>query len=267
MPRRLAKKERELLYRILVLRDGDFCQDCKLTPGETLQGLLQIDHVNENPDDFDESNLALRCRSCNVAKGNRARWQAAKNQIPTTRPDDTRRQGYHNTTPYGGHTQGVPHQIPTTRNGTSESANGQISELSDEGEATAAQAGKRQKETENPDDAKTLNPGVGKWERNTHTQTTPGSANMNARRREIDSENGTPEMQANGMYEDIFRQWLYDYVVAHGSIAKRDAVRAGAELTGASIQTIQRYADKITSLIGPLKYTKDDAGIRIIVLR
>jgi len=90
---------------------------------------------------------------------------------------------------------------------------------------------------------------------------------MRARRGAIDFESGSPEMHANGLYEDKARSWLVDLVAAHGEVLKRDAINAGAEFVGCSPMTIRRYIDKLTSLFGPLVETRDAAGRVVIVTR
>lgn len=87
------------------------------------------------------------------------------------------------------------------------------------------------------------------------------------RKAAIDYENGSAEMQANGLFEGSFREWLVNYVAAHGAILWSDAVNTGAELTGGSPETMRRYGDKLTSLIGPLEKAKDQAGRTIIIKR
>ena len=95
----------------------------------------------------------------------------------------------------------------------------------------------------------------------------PGSANMRARRGAIDFESGSPEMHANGLYEDKARSWLVELVAARGDVLKRDAINAGAEFVGCSPMTIRRYIDKLTSLVGPLRETRDAASRIVIVTR
>lgn len=88
-----------------------------------------------------------------------------------------------------------------------------------------------------------------------------------ARRYAIDSASGSPEMQANNLYERSFRRWLIEYLEGHGSITKKEAVNSGAEFTGGSTTTMGRYLDKLTSMLGPLMLSRDDAGIEVIVLK
>lgn len=71
MPRRWATQTRYWAYRFLVLRDGEVCQECGYIP--TTRNSMDIDHIDGNPHNNEESNLRLLCHPCNVAKENRRR--------------------------------------------------------------------------------------------------------------------------------------------------------------------------------------------------
>lgn len=71
MPRRWATQTRYWVYRFLVLRDGEVCQECGKIP--TTRNSLDIDHMDGNPHNNEESNLRLLCRECNVARENKRR--------------------------------------------------------------------------------------------------------------------------------------------------------------------------------------------------
>ena len=71
MPKRWGVNTRLWAYRYLVLRDGEFCQECGKIP--TTQNTLDIDHVDGNPKNNEKDNLRLLCRICNTKLGNRAR--------------------------------------------------------------------------------------------------------------------------------------------------------------------------------------------------
>lgn len=58
----LSKKERDLYYPLLVLRDGEFCQLCRKTKDEV--DILEIHEVKyERP--LNSSNMKLLCHGCN----------------------------------------------------------------------------------------------------------------------------------------------------------------------------------------------------------
>jgi len=230
-PRRLAKNERAWAYRFLVARDGEHCRDCKLTPADLTLGYLDIDHVDENDENWEPENLALRCRSCNVAKQNRARSHTQIGVFPNG-PNGAR-----------------PTAFPTARESVGRGRPGGGSQSSPGVETCVC------------DRCVCDNTDV------RNSPAAPGSANMRARRGAIDFESGSPEMHANGLYEDKARSWLVDLVAAHGEVLKRDAINAGAEFVGCSPMTIRRYIDKLTSLFGPLVETRDAAGRVVIVTR
>lgn len=69
MPKRMPHKEHKVLMEAVILRDGDICKLCRETPVVD----KTLDHVNGRKRDNRLENLALECRSCNTAEGNRAR--------------------------------------------------------------------------------------------------------------------------------------------------------------------------------------------------
>lgn len=66
-------------------------------------------------------------------------------------------------------------------------------------------------------------------------------------------------MQANEWYEPHYRNWLVAYLRVYGWIPKREAIAAGAEEVGCSIQAARRYLEKMTSLKGPCYEYKNPA--------
>lgn len=88
---------------------------------------------------------------------------------------------------------------------------------------------------------------------------------MTARRSVIEYSSGSAEMQANGLYEGIFREWLIEYLGKHSAVIKKDALNSGAEITGGSPATMGRYLDKLTSAVGPLLLTRNEAGITVVM--
>ena len=79
--------------------------------------------------------------------------------------------------------------------------------------------------------------------------------------------NGSPEMQANLIYEVAFRRWLMARVTTQGSYDYTTAINEGAEITGCSPQTTTRYLAKLTSPAGPLTEIKDALGHRVLILK
>jgi len=77
----------------------------------------------------------------------------------------------------------------------------------------------------------------------------------------------SPEMRANAQYEISFRTWVLNYIREHGHIGKVDAINAGAELCGCNPSTSGRYLAKLTSLVGPLRESKDRTGAMVITYK
>ena len=90
---------------------------------------------------------------------------------------------------------------------------------------------------------------------------------VRGRKLAFDATNGSPELQANSMYEPLFRQWLLNLVGFQGAVLVMDALDGGSEFVGCSPNTAVRYLRKITSITGPLRKTTDEMGIPIVVLR
>lgn len=77
---------------------------------------------------------------------------------------------------------------------------------------------------------------------------------------------GSPEMQANQLFEVAYRRWLLTKV-DHTGYYKTDAINEGAEVVGCSPATTQRYLAKLTSAAGPLEEQKDYLGHTILVIK
>jgi len=67
MARRYSLNTRLWVYRFLVTRDGEFCQQC----GKSAPLKLEIDHIDGNPANDKPSNLRLLCKRCNIQLRNR----------------------------------------------------------------------------------------------------------------------------------------------------------------------------------------------------
>lgn len=75
---------------------------------------------------------------------------------------------------------------------------------------------------------------------------------------------GSPEMQANAVYEVRYRGWLLGFINARGFIPKKEAINAGAEVVGCNPSSAARYLAKLTSMVGPLMEGKDATGQEIV---
>lgn len=87
-----------------------------------------------------------------------------------------------------------------------------------------------------------------------------GQVSTRVVREAIDFSVGTPEMQANSVFEKAFRLYVLNEVRDRGSVSFKDAVTGGAEVTGCSPMTAKRYVDKLISPPGCLQVITDSAG-------
>ena len=78
---------------------------------------------------------------------------------------------------------------------------------------------------------------------------------------------GSPEMQANSLFEVPFRMWVLERVSTHGGYDRTAAINEGAELVGCSPTTTARYLSKLTSPSGPLVETTDALGHKVLVFK
>jgi hypothetical protein len=86
-------------------------------------------------------------------------------------------------------------------------------------------------------------------------------------REDANYRHGSPEMQANLIYEVAFRRWVMARVTTQGSYDYATAVNEGAETIGCSPLTTTRYLAKLTSPAGPLTEIKDALGHRVLILK
>lgn len=83
MPERFRVSVRPWIYRYLCLRDGERCFICGKDPTclrvkKGTSKLFDIDHIDGNKKNNDDSNLRLLCRSCNVRESNKVRSRSFK---------------------------------------------------------------------------------------------------------------------------------------------------------------------------------------------
>jgi hypothetical protein len=82
---------------------------------------------------------------------------------------------------------------------------------------------------------------------------------------QVDYTSGSPEMQANGIFEPRWLDFMHNWIRANGCIAKSEAIYGGAAVAGCNPSTTERYLKKYTSSMGPFKESRDSAGAKIIV--
>ncbi|MDP2729153.1 MAG: HNH endonuclease signature motif containing protein [Dehalococcoidales bacterium] len=63
MANRFQIRQHEIAYKFIAARDGDFCLQCKKKPPAVK---LQIDHADNDPDNWDPENLHLLCQKHNL---------------------------------------------------------------------------------------------------------------------------------------------------------------------------------------------------------
>ena len=88
-------------------------------------------------------------------------------------------------------------------------------------------------------------------------------AEIRAQQRDVISfQDGKPEMRAKGIYSDLFARWVWKALAQQGGfMVKKEAIPAGAFVTGASKRTIEDYFDVACSFEGPLRYANNEAGV------
>ena len=75
---------------------------------------------------------------------------------------------------------------------------------------------------------------------------------------QVETPKQSEEVRLKKKYEPMFRQWIEKQLKRYGRILLQDAVESGAEITGASIQTIERYLRKLCSLAGKSQVVEVD---------
>jgi len=63
VPNRFQINQHEIAYKFIAARDGEYCLACGKKPPAIK---LQIDHADNNPDNWDPDNLHLVCRQDNI---------------------------------------------------------------------------------------------------------------------------------------------------------------------------------------------------------
>jgi hypothetical protein len=95
--------------------------------------------------------------------------------------------------------------------------------------------------------------------RSCNTKKNPrGKARPENESAEVETPKQSEEVRLKKKYEPMFRKWIKKQLKRYGRILLQDAVESGAEVTGASIQTIERYLRKLCSLAGKLQVVEVD---------
>ena len=87
--------------------------------------------------------------------------------------------------------------------------------------------------------------------RSCNTKKNPrGKAKPENESAEIETPKQSEEIRLKKIYEPKFREWLTRQAETYQRILLKDAIDSGAEITGASTQTIERYLRPMCSLAG-----------------
>ncbi len=70
---------------------------------------------------------------------------------------------------------------------------------------------------------------------------------------EIHEPPSSEEIIRNKKYEPVFREWLGRLISKYKRVRLKDVISAGAEITGASLITIERYLEKLCSFAGKFR--------------
>jgi hypothetical protein len=83
----------------------------------------------------------------------------------------------------------------------------------------------------------------------------------------VNYSSGSPEMQANSIFEQKWLDFMHGWIRNNGSIPKEEAINSGALLAGCSPLTTSRYLSKYTSSLSCFRETRDSSGAKIITYR
>ena len=241
MPSRFRGTVRRLRYRYLVLRDGERCYLCGQVPlgaEDCITYSLDIDHYDEDKTNDDEANLRLCCRPCNVTKQNLLR-RLGRKKVDITGSST----GSSTCQPICSSTLSVN---PRSESGEKCSSNLRAPRS----EASQGQSqGVREREHVEKDASVKVSKTIDS-----------GTPNTRIYKGVIPYGEGSPEMQANGLFEVDYRDWLLHHIADIGFVPKREAINAGAELVGCNPTTAAKYLAKLTSMVGPLAESRDSTG-------
>ena len=83
----------------------------------------------------------------------------------------------------------------------------------------------------------------------------------------VDYKSGSPEMQANSIFEQNWLDFMHDWIKSNGSIPKEEAINGGALVAGCNPSTTARYLAKYTSSLSCFKISRDSTGVKIVSYR
>jgi hypothetical protein len=83
----------------------------------------------------------------------------------------------------------------------------------------------------------------------------------------VDYTSGSPEMQANSIFEQKWLDFMHGWIRSNGSIPKEEAINSGALIAGCNPITTARYLSKYTCSMSCFKITRDSTGAKIVIYR
>lgn len=108
------------------------------------------------------------------------------------------------------------------------------------------------------------------WSRNRGSERPPKENEIQMP--DIDLTHASPELTLSAIMMPTYRAWIYEYLIANGSITLNDATNAGAELLRqlhgrGTPTTTARYLAMLTSELGPLQRHSTPQGQVFITLK
>jgi hypothetical protein len=83
----------------------------------------------------------------------------------------------------------------------------------------------------------------------------------------VDYTSGSPEMQANSIFEQKWLDFMHGWIRANGSIPKEESINSGALIAGCNPITTSRYLSKYTSSLSCFKVARDSTGAKVVTYR
>lgn len=268
MPKRCTSAERLRYYHYCVVRDrGEVCQHCGLSPQE-LRFPLEIDHIDEDEDNWDAPNLQLLCKACNVRKSRRLR---SRNGASLRSAGSTGRKAYEDDSVRRLGTPVAPRSgVEAARDATE----ADFSSSPRNADGTRAEA--RQDMPEHPVSAPPRN-GRGTpseaWEKCGEGAFISNEVKRlyvthpRAIKEGLGATEGTPQQRVNFYAEPRATEWILEQVRVHGVVLKDDLANGSAQITHTSPSTTRTYIDKLASSEGPLVAYKNIFGDLVITFK
>lgn len=237
--------------RFLVERDGERCVVCGKPPEEV--GLLEVDHINGNPQDQHESNLRLLCHKDNV----REYWRKIKTRVKTQRPAKSTSTEMLERIKNGVHKRGHTLCVTTPK---------EASPL-----PSIVEIAKNEPKAPPESPPNGVSSIVSESVRVRQDGVRIDGNGLSDEARQVDRimhvEEESPEMRVARAKEPEFRKWCLEHMMPPQSLTVHEAINAGAEAVGISIVTARRYLNKLVSFEGPFNLGEGERGHQELLIR